>query len=126
MKRPSVLWRAWRDEAGTIAIKFALGLPAVGLLVAGAIDLTHVQATQVRLQDIADAAALAAAADLGLATDGSNATERARSFVASHRSEWREAPTVEGGYNIVDLQGQRAIRVTLDANRPSFFANRSP
>ena len=132
MKRPSFLrrssiWaRAFRDEAGTVAIKFALALPAIALLGAGAIDLTHVQATQVRLQDIADAAALAAAADLGLATDGSNATERARSFVASHLLEWSEAPTVEGGYEIVDLDGQRAIRVTLDANRPSFFANLLP
>lgn len=132
MKRLSLLrwssfWlRAFRDEAGTIAIKFALALPAIALVGAGAIDLTHVQATQVRLQDIADSAALAAAADLGLATDGSNATERARAFVASHLMEWREAPDVEGAYEIVDLQGQRAIRVTLDANRPSFFGNLLP
>ena len=126
LKRASILLRVWRDDAGTIAIKFALSLPAIALLAAGAIDLSHVQATQVRLQDIADAAALAAAADLSLATDGSNATERARSFVASHLSEWREAPAVQEGYEIVDLQGQRAIRVTLDANRPSFFANLLP
>ena len=60
--RSSFWMRALRDEAGTIAIKFALALPAIALVGAGAIDLTHVQATQVRLQDIADAAALAAAA----------------------------------------------------------------
>jgi hypothetical protein len=116
----------WREDAGTIAIKFALAVPALALVGAGAMDLTHVQSTKARLDDIADSAALAGASDLGLATDGSNATERARAFVESHLAEWEKAPALEGTYEIVDLQGQRAIRVSLDANRPSFFANLLP
>ena len=118
--------RLARAEQGSIALKAALVLPCVVMLGAGALDLTQVQATKVRLQDIADGAALAAAGDLGLATDGSNATERARSFVQSHLAEWGHAPAVEAAYDIVDIAGQRAIRVTLAANRPSFFANLLP
>ncbi len=118
--------RLARAEHGSIALKAALILPCVIVLGAGALDLTQVQATKVRLQDIADSAALASAGDLGLATDGSNATERARSFVQSHLAEWGHAPTVDAAYDIIDVGGQRAIRVTLAANRPSFFANLLP
>lgn len=113
-------------ERGSIALKAALILPCVVVLGAGALDLTQVQATKIRLQDIADSAALASASDLGLATDGSNATERARSFVQTHLAEWAQRPAIEEAYEIVDLAGQRAIRVTLSANRPSFFANLLP
>jgi len=114
------------SEQGSIALKAALIVPCVVMLGAGALDLTQVQATKVRLQDIADSAALASAGDLALATDGSNARERARAFVQSHLAEWAQRPTVEESYEIVDLGGQRAIRVTLAANRPSFFANLLP
>ena len=118
--------RLARAENGSIALKAALILPCVIVLGAGALDLTQVQATKVRLQDIADSAALASANDLSLATDGSNAIERARIFVQSHLAEWSEAPTVDATYDVVDVSGQRAIRVGLAANRPSFFANLLP
>lgn len=94
---------------------------------AGAFDLTQVQASRIRLQDIADSAALAAAKDLSLATDGSNAKERARAYVASHLGEWGEqAPAVVESYEIVDAEGQRAIQVLLKGHRPSFFASLLP
>ncbi|NJC42283.1 Flp pilus assembly protein TadG [Brevundimonas alba] len=120
------LGRFGRDDRGGIALKAALVLPGVVMLGAGAVDLTNVQSTHVQLQDIADSAALAAASDLGLATDGSNAKERARAYVQSHLQEWAQAPTVTPSYDIVDVQGQRAIQVTLAANRPSFFGNLLP
>jgi hypothetical protein len=119
--------RFGRDNRGSIALKAALILPAVLMMGAGAFDLTQVQASKIRLQDIADSAALAAANDLSLATDGSNAKERARAYVASHLGEWGEqAPTVEAGYEIVDVEGQRAIQVLLKGHRPSFFASLLP
>ncbi len=119
--------RFGRDSRGSIALKAALVLPAVLMMGAGAFDLTQVQASKIRLQDIADSAALAAANDLSLATDGSNAKERARAYVASHLGEWGDqAPTVVESYEIVDVEGQRAIRVLLKGHRPSFFASLLP
>ncbi len=119
--------RFGRDSRGSIALKAALILPAVLMMGAGAFDLTQVQASKIRLQDIADSAALAAANDLSLATDGSNARERARAYVVSHLGEWGEqAPTVVESYEIVDVDGQRAIQVLLKGHRPSFFASLLP
>lgn len=119
--------RFGRDSRGSIALKAALILPAVLMMGAGAFDLTQVQASKIRLQDIADSAALAAANDLSLATDGSNAKERARAYVTSHLGEWGEqAPTVVESYEIVDVDGQRAIQVLLKGHRPSFFASLLP
>ena len=114
------------DAHGSIAVKFALIGPAVIVLAAGAIDLTHVQATKVRLQEIADSAALAAANDLGLATDGSNARARAQAYVDALLEDWAQAPAVAATFDILDLDEQRAIRVTLDSNRQSFFGNLLP
>lgn len=119
--------RFGRDNRGSIALKAALILPAVLMMGAGAFDLTQVQASKIRLQDIADSAALAAANDLSLATDGSNAKERARAYVATHIGDWGEqAPAVEASYEIVDVEGQRAIQVLLKGHRPSFFASLLP
>ncbi len=123
---PGLARRFAASEVGSIALKTALILPCLVTLCAGALDLTHVQATKARLQDIADSTALASASKLGLATDGSNATEQARAYVQIHLAEWAQRPAVEESYEIVDVGGQRAIRVTLDANRPSFFANLLP
>ncbi|MCS6625282.1 pilus assembly protein TadG-related protein [Roseibacterium beibuensis] len=118
--------RFGRDNRGSIALKAALVLPAVLMMGAGAFDLTQVQASRIRLQDIADSAALAAANDLALATDGSNAVERARAYVDTHLREWDQAPEVESVYEVVDIDGQRAIQVRLRGHRPSFFANLLP
>lgn len=118
--------RLLSSNSGSIALKAALVLPAVIVLGAGALDLTNVQSTKVRLQNIADAAALASAGDLAIATDGSNAVERARSFVQANLAEWAQAPAVEATYEVLDIDGQRAIRVTLNGHRPSFFGNLLP
>lgn len=116
-----------RDSRGSVALKAALILPAVLMMGAGAFDLTQVQASRLRLQDIADSAALAAANDLSLATDGSNARERARAYVDTHLREWGgQAPTVEPVYEVLDVDGQRAIKVRLNGHRPSFFASLLP
>jgi hypothetical protein len=120
------LHRLLRETGGSIALKFALVVPAVAMLSVGAIDLMAVTSAQTRLQAIADAAALAAAPALALATDGAAARERAASFVAAELSQWPDAPTVVGTYEVVERGGQRGIRVLLQANRPSFFANMLP
>lgn len=114
------------DTRGNIALAFAFIGPAVILLGVGAVDLFAVHTAKVRLQSIADAAALAGAPSLALATDGAAAKERAASFVAGAMSDWSEGPSFEGSYEVVDQGGQRAIRVLLRGHRPSFFANLLP
>ncbi|MFP5296984.1 MAG: TadE/TadG family type IV pilus assembly protein [Alphaproteobacteria bacterium] len=118
--------RLRRSEQGSIALKFAFAGPAVILLGVGGIDLMAVHTAKARLQSIADAAALAGAPALALASDGSAARERADAFVRGQMGEWAEAPTYEASYEILDRGGQRAIRVLLRGHRTSFFANMLP
>jgi hypothetical protein len=118
--------RFMRETRGSIALKFAFVGPAVFLLGVGAIDLMAVSSAQGRLQSIADAGALAGAPALALATDGAAARERAASSVVAEMSAWPDAPEYEGAYEVVDLAGQRAIRVLLRGHRPSFFASMLP
>ncbi len=118
--------RLRRSERGTIALKFAFAGPAVILLGVGGIDLMAVHTAKARLQSIADAAALAGAPALALATDGAAARARADAFVRGQMGEWAEAPAYEASYEILDRGGQRAIRVLLRGHRTSFFANMLP
>lgn len=118
--------RWWRARDGGVAVMFALGGPAVIVIGVGAIDLLAVHSAMTRLQTVADAAALAGAPALALATDGAPAKERADAFVAAEVAEWSDAPSLTSTYEITDRGGQRAIHVVLSANRPSFFANLLP
>lgn len=111
---------------GSIALKFALAGPAVVMLAVGAVDLMAVHTAKSRFQTIADAGALAGARALSLATDGTAARELADAFVRAQMTEWSDAPTYVATYELIDRGGQRAIRVLLEGNRPSFFANMLP
>lgn len=121
-----LLRRFCRDDRGQIMVIFALGAPALLMITAGAIDLMSVQAARGRLQDIADAAALAGAAELGLAISDEAATSRALTFVQSNIDEWREAPTVVPRVAVLEQQGRRIVEVELKGHSPSFFANMLP
>ncbi|MFO0413418.1 MAG: TadE/TadG family type IV pilus assembly protein, partial [bacterium] len=98
----ALLHRLLRETRGSIALKFALIVPAVAMLSVGAVDLMAVTSAQTRLQAVADAGALAAAPALALASDGAAARERAASFVAAELSQWHDAQTVVGTYEIVE------------------------
>ncbi|MFN3353719.1 MAG: TadE/TadG family type IV pilus assembly protein, partial [Brevundimonas sp.] len=114
------------EQAGNIALMFAILLPGLALMTAGAVDLAHVTSSRARLQDVADAAALAAAQELGLAIDDASAVSRAGAFVQSHLASWPNAPTVTPAISVLDLDGRRVIEVHLDGHRPSFFMSLLP
>ena len=118
--------RLWPDTRGNITLLTALAGPVVALVAIGAVDLVAVGAAKNRFQSIADAGALAGAHHLALAVDEEVVREQAASFVESQFDEWSGAPDYEGAYEIVDWNGQSAIRVRLNGNRPSFFANLLP
>ena len=121
-----LLQRLLRETRGSIALNFALAVPAVAMLSVGAIDLLAVMSAKTRLQAIADAAALAAAPALGLAADDAVARGRAEAFVVAQLSQWAGAPTVEAEYEVIEQDEQRAIQVRLEGHRISFFANMLP
>lgn len=118
--------RLKRDDRGAIALKFALIAPAAITLGVGAIDLLSVHTAQSRLQALADASALAGAPSLGLARDGTVAKARASDFIAFERSQWAGAPAFTSELSVVDVEGQRGLKVELFARRPSFFGNLLP
>ncbi|AQR61781.1 hypothetical protein BZG35_09025 [Brevundimonas sp. LM2] len=118
--------RLSRDERGQVALIFALALPAMALLVAGSVDLMHVNAARERIQDIADSAALAGATELSLAISDDAAVSRAHAFVDGHVADWDRAPTVTSDIGVITRQGQRILQVRLDAHSPSFFHNLLP
>jgi Flp pilus assembly protein TadG len=111
-----------RDRRGGVAMMFAIGLPALALIVAGGIDLSHVHGTKQKLQDAADAAALSAAMQLGM-IDESGLTPRAQQYVAG------QVPAGNGlTYTVTatPVQDEPAVTVTIQAHRDSFFANLLP
>ncbi len=118
--------RMGADRRGAIALKFAFFASGGILLTVGSIELMSVHTAQVRMQDIADAAALAGANDLGLAIDDGVAIERAHAFVEAHVSEWVDPPAIASDVKVVEEDGQRVIDVRLNGTRISFFANMLP
>ena len=117
-----------RNTRGVIALKFALAVPGLAVLVLGGVDLYAVQADRARLQSIADAAALAGARELGLAVDAAGPEGRALSYIEAQLSEWAHGPqSITPSVEVVTLaSGERALHAVLDANRTSFFGNMLP
>ena len=116
----------WRDQRGAIAVKFALCIPLLAVVSLGAIDLNAVRSSQARIQEIADAAALAGATELGVAIDDTAATARAQTFIEGHLARWSGSPETELKLEVLKGDKQRILHVRMDARRPSFFGNLLP
>jgi hypothetical protein len=115
-----------RHEGGQVALIFALGLPALSMVVAGAIDLSRVVADRSRMQAIADAAALAGAAELAFIIGEDVAVERVEGLVETNIAEWASAPEITEVVRVIDDDRQRIMEVRLDGVSPSFFMNLLP
>lgn len=105
---------------------FAFCFSALLLLVAGSVDLLSVNSARTRIQDIADAAALAGANELSMAIDDQAAIARAQAFVDAHVSEWKHRPEIVRSVTVIEQAGQRIVQVNVDGNSPSFFGSMLP
>lgn len=115
-----------RNERGNVLLLFALGMPAVIMLSIGAVELFSLQSDKQKLQDVADAVALAAANELTLSPAKSvlaraeaNALHQAAS-VAEHAKLVAEASTEEAEGKVV------GVTVAMRMTRLSFFGNMLP
>lgn len=115
-----------RHEGGQIALIFAIGLPVLAMVVAGGIDLTRVAADRSRMQDIADAAALAGATELALIIREDVAVARVDGMVESNIGEWGNAPEIVHQAQVIEDGPRRIMEVRMDGVSPSFFMNLLP
>ncbi len=120
------LLRFLSDDRGNIAVIGALAVPALTMLIAGAVDLQRVVSDRSRLQDIADAAALAGAGDLALAISDDVAISRVEASIDAHLDGWDARPAITPDIRIVEQGQQRIMQVRMDAVAPSFFVNLLP
>ena len=118
--------RLWASTRGSIAQLAAVAIPCCALVSIGTAELVAVSASESRFQSIADAGALEGAHYLALSVDPAVVRERTASFVEAQFDGWSDAPAYQSTYEIVDWNGQSAIKVLLNGNRPSFFANLLP
>lgn len=117
------LLKAWlRDVHGGIAMTFAIGAPVLALIACGAIDLAAVSSGKSDLQAAADAAALNAAHQLDL-TDDAGVQARADAFVRETVGD-RTSFTFTVKADVAP--DDSLVTITIDGNRPSFFANLLP
>lgn len=114
--------RFWRDRSGSVVQMFAWGLPALAMLTVGAVELSVVASHKATLQAAADAAALNAAGQLGVAQEG--VLDRAEALALKQLNGVDTLSTVTAEAELVD-DGQ-GIKVSLLGVRSSFFGNMLP
>lgn len=114
--------RLLRDARGGVATTAAIAIPALALLVCGAIDLASVNADRASLQAVVDAAALDAAKQIAVA-DSVGVEARARDFIAAQTTNLDQVT-----YTVTTTVApdRSSVTIDVDARRTSFFANMLP
>ncbi len=121
-RSPTTLTGFLRAQGGGFALWAALVLPFLAVMTVGGIELASIHSDKVRLQDAADAAALAGARELGFAGPG-GVVERAQAFALESAADVASRQSVTAS---ATLQGDAAVRVELRAHRGSFFGDLLP
>jgi len=116
--------RAFLSNArGGTAVIFALGAPALALLVCGAIDVAGVNSDRSAMQDAADATSLTMAKQLGVAT-AAGISARAQDYA---NGELGKIATSDGVTITTTISSDNtSVTVSVDGARPSFFGNLMP
>ncbi|MBV9829477.1 MAG: pilus assembly protein [Alphaproteobacteria bacterium] len=111
-----------QDRRGNVMILFAIGAPSLLLAGVATVDYCWVRVDQVKMQGIADSAALAGARQFLIDATSSTA-QRAQSFAEAQLTQlsaWSPAVAV-----LIDDQKQ-TVSVTISGNRPAFLKNLLP
>jgi Flp pilus assembly protein TadG len=114
--------RFWADRAGALAVTFAIWVPIGAVLVAGAIDLAAVNATHQAMRDVADAAALDGARQMGLISNTAVAARVNANVSAQLAGQANLSYSVNTTFN----QDPGRVTVAITGNRTSFFGNLLP
>ena len=123
LRAPFVLRRFAADRRAGTATMFALAVPVLVVLIAGAIDLAAVRGDRSKAQDVADATALAAARQLTMAdSNGVGARAKASADIQLASLAGRFAYTVTA----TPISGGKGVTVVIDGRRDSFFVNLLP
>ncbi|VVT16796.1 conserved hypothetical protein [Sphingomonas sp. EC-HK361] len=118
-----------RDRRAGVGIMVAAGLPLLLGCTAFAVDIGSIQLETRRLQGIADAAALSAAADPGQADQGARAVVAAAAWpravqVATTAGSYSGSLSIAPAARFTPVaSGGDAARVTLTSASPTFFAS---
>jgi hypothetical protein len=115
--------RIWRDTRGGVAVIAAIAMPAMLMLICGAIDLASLNADHTAMQDAADATALALAKQLGVATT-TGITARATDYADAQLGDIVTRDNIQVATAFA--ADNSSITVTLSGKRPSFFGNLLP
>ncbi len=116
------------DRAGNVSMVLAAGLPLLLAMGAFAIDIGSASLTTRRLQGVADAAALAAAADPDRAQAAAEATvagsgwSDAITIVATTGTYAADPTRAPDARFAASASGRDAVRVRLESRAPTFFA----
>ena len=113
---------AW-TQAGGIAPVAGVIIMAVAMLTVGGIEMAELVSERSTMQDVADEAALNAAAqmDLSLAPE---VLERAKAFGLDRMTQMGQRTSVD--VQAVYVNNGAAVQVTVHGHRPSFFGNLLP
>ncbi|HEY3800897.1 MAG TPA: TadE/TadG family type IV pilus assembly protein [Caulobacteraceae bacterium] len=118
-----MLKQCLKDRRGGVATTFALLVPALAMLVCGAIDLWSVESDRSAMQDTADATALAMAKQLGVA-DGAGLSARADAFAKAQLGAMVTADALTTTTTV--STDPPSVTVALSGVRPSFFGDLLP
>jgi Flp pilus assembly protein TadG len=125
-RRRSVgLGRIWpSDRRGNVALIFTLLMPGLLLTAMGAIELNQVLSDKRRTQDVADAAALMGAGQLGVSPVG--AGQRAEAYAVAQLGDVQSHAAVSTSSSVAQTQQGATMTVGVDTQRASFFGNFLP
>ncbi len=109
-----------RHEAGGTAVTFAVLVPILAVIGAGAIELGELNADRSATQDAADAAALMGAKQLSLGPTG--VAQRTDAYATSQLSQIAGHATV----SVATTLGVSSVTVSITTQRASFFGSLIP
>lgn len=119
----SILRRFALSRRGGMGVMFAIGLPALGALACGAVDLASVSTDRNTMQQVADFAALDGAKQL-LVANVQGVPAREQQFALSQLSDVSQRVALT--FDITTAPDNSSITVGIHGHRSSYFGNLLP